>query len=158
MTHNVMRRSTCNWIEYKQSSEQTISTNSVITWDTKKTTGSDSVSIDGSGIITLSPLKRYWLQASVSVQRSTYNTDFQFDFQKGDGTSLDQSEGNFGCKFVWDGQLMSSPYATFPVTNSSLLASLIVNYPTTTYKLVCTNVSANSTFCEESNLFIMEME
>lgn len=44
MTHNVMRRSKCNWIEYKQSSEQTISTNSVITWDTKKTTGSDSVS------------------------------------------------------------------------------------------------------------------
>lgn len=158
MTHNLMRRSKCNWIEYKQSAEQTISTNSVITWNTKKSTGNDSVSIDGSGIISLSSLKRYWLQASVCVQRSTYNTDFQFDFQESDGTSLDQSEGNFGCKFVWDGQLSSSPYATFPVTNSSLLASLIVNYPSTTYKLVCTNVSANSTFCAESNLFIMEME
>ena len=45
-----------------------------------------------------------------------------------------------------------------PYINSSFLASLVVSKPTTTYKLRCVTIDANSTFDTQSHLFIMEMK
>ena len=150
MSYLTTRKSDCAWIEYTQSSAQTISSGTDITWNTKRTTGGDGVSIDSStGIITLDSSKRYWIQASISVTRSA-DGNIEFTFQNGSGGSLSESNGNFPMLYVED---QSDPYI-----NSSFVTSLVVSKPTTTYKLRCVTIDANSTFDLESHLFIMEMK
>ena len=150
MSYLTTRKADCAWVEYTQSSAQTISSGTDITWNTKKTTGGDSVSIDSStGIITLDSSKRYWIQASISVTRSA-NGNIEFTFQNGSGGSLSESDGVFPMLYIED---QSDPYI-----NSSFVASLVVSKPTTTYKLRCVTIDTNSTFDSESNLFIMEMK
>ena len=150
MSYLTTRKSVCSWIEYTQSSAQTISSGTDITWNTKRSTGGDGVSIDSStGIITLDSNKRYWIQASISVTRSG-NGNIEFTFQDGSGGSLSESDGVFPMLYVEDN---SDPYI-----NSSFVASLVVSKPTTTYKLRCITIDTNSTFDSESNLFIMEMK
>lgn len=149
MTHLAVRKASCAWVEFTQSSAQTISSGTDITWDTKRTTGGDNISINSStGVITLDSSKRYWIQATIAVDRSG-NGNFAFEFETGAGASLTQAQGNFPVIYVED--------TTRPFINSSLLASLIVSYPTTTYKLVCTSADSNSTFAAQSHLFIMEL-
>lgn len=146
-----IRKASCAWVEYTQSSAQTISTNSVITWDNKKTTGSDSVSINSStGVITLDSSRRYWIQASIHVTRPNSTSDIEFEFQTSSGTTVLPTDGGFKMIYVEDN--------VAPYINSSFVASLMVSYPSTTYKLLCTNVANNSTFAPQSSLFIMELE
>ena len=150
MSYLTTRKADCAWIEYTQSSAQTISSGTDITWNTKKTTGGDSVYIDNStGIITLDSSKRYWIQASISVTRSA-NGNISFTFQNGAGGSLSELGGSFPMIYIEDN--------TDPYINSSFVASLVVSYPTTTYKLRCVTIDTNSTFDSESHLFIMEMK
>ena len=150
MSYLTTRKASCSWIEYTQSSAQTISSGTDIIWNTKKTTGGDSVSIDSStGIITLDSSKRYWIQASINVIRSAAG-NIEFTFQTGAGGSLSESDGVFPMIYVED--------STKPIINSSFVTSLMVSKPTTTYKLRCVTIDANSTFASQSNLFIMEMK
>ena len=150
MSYLTTRKSVCSWIEYTQSSAQTISSGTDITWNTKRSTGGDGVSIDSStGIITLDSNKRYWIQASISVTRSG-NGNIEFTFQDGSGGSLSESDGVFPMLYVED---QSDPYI-----NSSFVTSLVVSKPATTYKLRCVTIDSNSTFDLESHLFIMEMK
>ncbi len=152
MTHLAVRKASCAWVEFTQSSAQTISSGTDITWDTKRTTGGDNISINSStGVITLDSSKRYWIQASINVVRSG-NNDFAFEFQTGAGGSLTESDGSFPVLYI--------EHATggFPYINSSFVASLMVSYPSTTYKLRCTNIDANSTFASQSHLFVMELK
>jgi len=150
MSYLTTRKSVCSWIEYTQSSVQTISSGTDITWNTKRSTGGDGVSIDSStGIITLDSSKRYWIQASINVIRSAAG-NIEFTFQTGSGGSLSESDGVFPMLYIED--------STKPIINSSFVASLMVSNPTTTYKLRCVTINANSTFASQSNLFIMEMK
>lgn len=149
MTFLASRKSTCALVEYSQSSTQTISSGTDITWDTKRTTGGDSISIDSStGVITLDSSRRYWIQANINLTRNG-NSDFSFEFQTGAGATLTQSDGSFPILYLQD--------TTKPIINSSLMASLMVSYPTITYKLRCTSIDANSTLESQSHLFIMEL-
>lgn len=148
MSFNLVRKTNCAWIEYTQSSVQTISSGTDITWDTKRSTGGDSVSINSStGVITLDSSKRYWIQASVNVDRSA-SGNIEFTFQTGAGGSLTQAQGAFPMLYVED--------TTLPIINSSFVASLMVVNPSTTYKLRCVTVDASSTLEAETHLFIME--
>ena len=107
------------------------------------------MSINSStGVITLDSNKRYWIQASINVLRSG-NGDFEFKFLTGAGGSLTQSDGAFPILYIEDN--------TKPVINSSFMASLMVSYPASTYKLQCVDVDSNSTLKEQTHLFIMEM-
>ena len=151
MTHLAVRKSTCAWVELTQSSAQSISTGTAITWNTKRTTGGDSVSYNSStGVLTLDSSRRYWIQATIAVDRNG-NGDFSFGFQTGAGGPLSEAQGNFPVLIIED--------TTRPYVNSSFMASLIVNYPSsaTGYKLVCTSIDAGSTFALQSHLFIMEL-
>ena len=149
MSFKLIRKSLCNWIEYTQSSEQTISSGTDIIWDTVRSTSTPSMSIDSStGVITLDSNKRYWIQANINILRSG-NGGFEFKFLTGAGGSLSQSDGSFPILYVED--------TSKPITNSSLMASLMVSYPTSTYKLQCIDIDANSTLKAQSHLFIMEM-
>jgi hypothetical protein len=143
------RKASCAWVEFTQSSAQTISSGTDITWDTKRTTGGDNISINSStGVITLDSSRRYWVQATISVDRSS-NGDYAFEFQTGAGGALSQSDGGFKLVYVED---YTSPYVS-----SSFVASLVVDRPTTTYKLRCTSVDANSTLNAQSHLFVVEL-
>ena len=115
MSYNNIRKAICEFIEYTKSSTQTISNGSAITFDTKRTTGGDDVSIDSStGIITLDSSKRYWIQASINVIRSAAG-NFEFTFQTGAGGSLAESDGVFPMLYIED--------HTKPIINSSFVTS-----------------------------------
>lgn len=151
MSYLNTRKASCAWVEFTQSSAQTISSGTDITWDTKRTTGGDSISINSStGVITLDSSRRYWIQATIGVDRSATG-DFAFEFQTGAGGSLTQSQGAFPVIYI------ESISTTKPFINSSFVASLMVSYPSTTYKLRCTSVDASSTLQEPTHLFVMEL-
>lgn len=151
MTHLAIRKASCAWVELTQSSAQTISSGTDITWDTKRTTGGDNISFNSStGVITLDSSRRYWIQATINVVRSG-NGNFAFEFQTGAGVTLTPAQGGFPVIYI-------EQNTTKPFINSSFVASLMVSYPvTTSYKLHCSNIDTNSTFASQSHLFIMEM-
>ena len=150
MSYLGTRKSDCTWIEYTQSSAQTISTGTDIVWDVERSTSTPAMSINSStGVITLDSSKRYWIQASINVIRTDIG-HIQFSFKTSAGASLTQAEGNFPMYYRED----TTPY----YINSSFVVSLMVSYPSTGYKLVCTEVDSNSTLASQSHLFVMEME
>lgn len=153
MTHLAVRKSSCAWVEFTQSSAQTISPGTNITWDTKRTTGGDSISINSStGVITLDSSKRYWIQASIHFIRSSVqqNDSVSFEFQDSAGSTVTPANGGFSMVYVED--------INVPYINSSFVASLMISYPSLSYKLVCTDIPNNSTFASQSSLFIMELK
>ena len=152
MSYLNTRKASCAWVEFTQSSAQTISSGTDITWDTKRTTGGDNISINSStGVITLDSSRRYWIQATINVTRSALG-DFAFEFQTGAGGSLTPSQGSFPVQYI------EAVNGAKPYINSSLMASLMVSYPSTTYKLRCTSIDASSTFESQSHLFVMELK
>ena len=153
MTYNLNRLSNCSWVEYTRSSTQTISDGSIITFDTKRTTGGDAISLNSStGVLSLSSSRRYWVQASIAVERSS-NGDFKFVWEQSDGTALSESDGNFPAfnKFV-------ASLTSKPVNNHSYIASLMVDSPTIQYRLKAETVPTNSTLLSFTHLFIIELE
>jgi hypothetical protein len=153
MTYKIARKSNCAWVEYRKSSTQTISLGSIITFDIKNTTGGDSVSINGStGVVTLSSSKRYWIQASIAINKSS-NGDYQIDWEKSDGTALSTTDGNFPAY-----SRRVSDVLGYPFYNSSYVASLLTDNPSIDYRLKVTDCPANSTVLLETHLFIMELE
>lgn len=150
MSYLNTRKASCAWVEYTQSSAQTISSGTDIIWDTSRSTGGDNILINSStGVITLDSSRRYWIQATINVVRSA-NGNIGFEFKTGAGGSLTQAQGNFPMLYIED--------TTNPYINSSFVASLMVSYPTSTYKLQCTTIDASSTLASQSHLFIMELK
>ena len=153
MSYLTTRKANCSWIEYTQSSAQTISSGTDITWNTKKTTGGDGVSIDSStGIITLNSDRSYWIQGFITFDIPSEG-DFKVEFQDSNGNSLSESDGNFPAYFHSEPDRTSSGS---PFANNSQLCSLLVKQPSLQYKLVATTVPANTTVHLSTHLFITE--
>ena len=152
MSYNNIRKASGKMIEYTKSTTQTVSNGDIITFNTKRTTGSDSVSISGSGVISLNSDKSYWIQASIAIDMSS-NGDYKVTFQDASGNTLTESDGVFPAYHT-----LSPDDDGNPFTNSSYMASLVVDNPSLDYKLVVTSIPANSTVRTETHLFIMEME
>lgn len=149
--------SDCIWVEFSKSSTQTVSAGDIITFDatTKRSTGSDSVSLNSStGVISLSSSKRYWIQASIAVERSS-NNNYEIFWRTGAGsTNLGESDGCFSAV----ARRQTAKTGGQPYVTSSHVASVMVDYPTDTYRLYVDSMPANSTVLTLTNLFIMEME
>ena len=153
MSYNSIRKAICEFVEYTKSATQTISSGDVITFNTKKTTGGDSVSIDSStGIITLDSDRSYWIQASITFDIPSEG-DFKVEFQDSSGNSLTESDGNFPAYFHSEPDKTGSGR---PFANNSQLCSLLVKQPSLQYKLVATTVPANTTVHLSTHLFITE--
>jgi len=153
MSYNNIRKAICEFVEYTKSTTQTISDNSVITFDTKRTTGDDGIAIDSStGVITLDPNRSYWIQASITFDIPSEG-DFKVEFQDSSGNSLTESDGNFPAYFHSEPDKTSSGR---PFANNSHLCSLLVKQPSLQYKLVATTVPANTTVHLSTHLFITE--
>ena len=153
MSHNNIRKAICAFVEYTKSSTQTISNGSVITFNTKRTTGDDGVSIDSStGIITLNSNRSYWIQGFITFEIPSEG-DFKVEFQDSNSNSLSESDGNFPAYFHSEPDRTSSG---LPFANNSQLCSLLVKQPSLQYKLVATTVPANTTVHLSTHLFITE--
>lgn len=152
MTYAATRLSDCAMIEYTHSTTQTASTGTVLLFDTKRTTGGDSVSINSStGEITLASDRRYWIQCSCAIERSA-NSDYEIQFQNNNGTALTESDGNFR---AYDRRDLT--VTDYPMQNSSYVASLIVDNPSISYRVVATLMPASSTVLTATHLFIFEL-
>ena len=140
-------------VEYTKSTSQTVSSGDVITFDTKRTTGSDGTSVDSStGVISLNGSRNYWVQASLSVTMSS-NGSYEATFQDSAGNTLSESDGVFPAYHT----ITRPDDYNNSYVNHSYMGSLIVDKPTLDYKLVITAVPANSTVLVETHLFIMEL-
>lgn len=156
MSYNLgfQHTSNCVWVEFSKSATQTVSVGSIITFDssTKRSTGSDSVSVNSSGVISLSSSKRYWIQASIAVQRSS-NNDYEIFWRTGNGNvNLSNDDGCFSSVAMHNDTYTNDP----PYITSSHVASVMVDYPTDSYRLYVQTMPANSTVLTLTNLFIME--
>ena len=155
MTYNTVTRqlSKACFIEFSMPSTQTISNGSIIKFDasSKRTTGSDSVSYNSTtGVLTLSPNKRYWVQGTVNVNRSS-NSYYRIDWVTSSSTTaLTPANGGFSSLIQRGGGNTKS--------SSSHVVSLMVDYPTLEYRLRVGVVPSNSTVTTLSNLFIIEAE
>jgi len=153
LSYNNIRKAICEFIEYTKSSTQTISNGSTITFNTKRTTGGDGVSIDSStGIITLNSDRSYWIQGFITFDIPSEG-DFKVEFQDSNGNSLTESDGNFPAYFHSEPDRSNSGR---PFANRSQLCSLLVKQPSLQYKLVATTVPSNTTVHLSTHLFITE--
>lgn len=138
-------------VEYTKSASQTVSSGDAITFNTKRTTGSDSTSVNSStGVISLDSSRSYWVQASVAATMPS-DGSFEITFQDSSGNTLSESDGVFPAYHSLNNTSVTA------YINHSYMASLIVDKPSLSYKLVATTIPANSTIEVETHLFIMEM-
>lgn len=154
MTYGFIAKAQTVFIEYTKPSAQTVSQGNAITFAdaNKRSTGSNSVSINSStGVITLASNKRYWIQAHLSVDMGADDAICQIEFQDSNGNTLSESDGNF--PFYHD---VVEGRTTRPRENSSYMASLVVENPTLSYKLVPTTIPASSEIRTTTHLFIIE--
>lgn len=155
MTHLAVRKSNCAWVEYSMGATQSVSDGDIIKFDasTKRTTGGDGVSYNSTtGVLSLSSTKRYWVQASIAIDRSS-NNNYAVRWYQSDGTLLDESDGSFYAV----ARSVTSISTGAPYINSSHVASLVVDYPAVDYRLEVPTVPASSTVMLLTNLFIIEL-
>lgn len=155
MTYGFIAKAQTIFIEYSKPVAQTVSQNtSIIFADAnKRSTGSDSVSINSTtGVITLASNKRYWIQAHLYVDMGSDDDFCQIEFQDSNGNTLGPSDGNFP---YYHDEVASRTGR--PRESNSYMASLIVEYPTLSYKLVPTTIRANSEIMTHTHLFIIEV-
>ena len=155
MSYLNYRAATTRWIQFlpNQTTPPTISSGSVVLWDTstKKTTGGDSVSVNAStGLITFSSSHRYLVQASIQIDRNA-SGGYSLEWQNSSGTTITPADGGFPVRYEYKDNI------TQPMIDSSLVATLALVNPTDTYKLVCTSVDANSTVNPNTELLIWEL-
>lgn len=156
MSYLLTRNSNCALIEYSMGTTQTISNNEIIKFDssTKRTTGNDGVSYNSTtGVLSLDSTKRYWVQASVAIKRSS-NTDYGVRWFTSSGGELDQDDGSF---FVVGRKVSAIGSPGTPFTTSSHMASLVVDYPSVDYILKTGTMPSSSTVTLQTNLFIIEL-
>tara|TARA_R100000388_G_scaffold81605_1_gene60282 strand:- start:933 stop:1355 length:423 start_codon:yes stop_codon:yes gene_type:complete len=135
---------------------QTISNNQIIKFDssTKRTTGNDGVSYNSTtGVLSLDSTKRYWVQASVAIKRSS-NSDYAVRWFTSSGGNLDQDDGSF---FVVARRVRHINSSGTPFVTSSHMASLVVDYPSVGYRLETSTIPSSSTVTLQTNLFIIEL-
>lgn len=153
MTYRTTTTTAARFIEFSLSSSQTISTGSIIKFDStsKRTTGGDSVSYNSTtGVLTLSSTKRYWVQAAVHCERSTRDPYNLYWVTDSSTTEIQPSNGGFEAYILsGDGTVK---------TSSSHVASLMVDSPSTGFRLYVGLVPSNSTITTRSSLFIVEAD
>lgn len=155
MTYEFIAKARTIFIEYSKPVAQTVSQGNAITFADadKRSTGSDSVSINSStGVITLDSDKKYWVQAHLYVDMGANDDYCQIEFQDSNGNTLGPSDGNFP---YYHDEVASR--TARPRESNSYMASLVVENPTLSYKLVPTLIRANSEIMTTTHLFIIEV-
>lgn len=150
MTYLTTANKTTRFVEYTLSANQTVSSGDAILFDTKKTTGGDSVSINSTtGEITLSTSSAYWLTVNICIDRASTGTSFHVSFYDSSGTEILEEGGSYGADYTIG--TSSNRYSP------TFTCQLVVKNPTDTYYAKVKTVAANSEVHTRTNLFIMEI-
>mgnify|MGYP003137969028 CR=1 FL=1 len=152
MTYLNTKDSQIEFIEYKMSSTQAVDDDVVIKFDsaTKRTTGGDAVSYDSTtGILTLSSSRRYWVQASMVIDRGS-NSAYSIEWiEDSSYNRINPSDGGFRA-IAQRTAISSGNYLT-----SSHVAHLMVDNPSIGYRLNFDTGPASDVMTL-TNLFIIE--
>ena len=141
---------TTRFIEYTLSANQTVSNGDYVKFDTKKTTGGDSVSINSStGEITLSSEKTYWLTVNTHFKRYQNNTSFTLAFYDSSNNQITEENGGYECDYTIG--TTSNRYS------ANFTAQLLLENPTDTYYLTVVRCWPNSEVHTRTTLFICEI-
>ena len=132
--------------EWTRSSSMTLVSGNKIYFDTSRSTGSTGVSISGSGDLSFTAGKEYYLVMSVDVSRSDTSASFSFGYYDQSGTLLGATDG--ASESSWGVGLSANNV-------SSTLQAVIID-TTQTYSIRCT-VSSGTLTTETPSLVIMEV-
>ena len=139
-------------VELSLSSSQTVSAGDKVIFDTIRATGAGhGVSVNGSGNITLNTGRKYWMQASFDISRSSTTSSIRLDFANSSGTALDHTDGAFHAEWVYHSSSVgpAQPNATFTAT-------YVTEAPLSSINLKLTTVASNSTVNVGTRLLILE--
>jgi len=115
------------FIEYKLSATTSVTSGSKILFNTKRTSGSDGVSVS-NGVFTLNQNCYYYIVLSLDLQRGNIYDSFEINMQDSTNTNLTPADGV--SKIDWN-------ESNVLLSNSSIIAAL--KYPTSTYSFVFTS-------------------
>ena len=133
--------------EFTKSSDQSMSSGDVLTFDTVRSTGSSTISINSStGVITPTTGYSYWLLLSEDGERSSTSANFSFSFYDQSGTLLTASSGN-ASSTAWSVGLSA--------TNLSQTAQMVLLDTTQTYSIKIT-ISSGTFTAKRPTLHVVE--
>ena len=134
-------------IEVSLSSTATVSTGSMVPFDTVRATGAHGVSVNSStGEVSLDTSKQYYIQASVDVTRSSTTTGFRFAWVDSAGAEISAANGGYDAQ--WDYSIYAN--ATYTAVYQSTA-------PVSPIRLKVTSISANSTINLATKILILEV-
>jgi hypothetical protein len=141
-------------IEVTLSSAQTASQGDFVLFDTIRATGSHGVSVNSStGELSLDTLKKYYIQASIHVDRSSTTSSWRFAWVDSSGNEISAADGGYDAEWTYHGATTTTnvPTATFTAVyqpNPDQVASPI--------RLKATLLNAASSILTNTRLFIVE--
>lgn len=155
MTYKITKKTTADvrLIELSLSSAQTISAGSTVSFDTL--TASDTghgVSVS-SGVISLNTNRKYWIQASMHIDRASASSSWEFAFfDETQSAEIDATDGGYRATWIWHDRTepYGSPTATFTATYVSHATAL------SSISLRALSVAANSTVRTDTRVIIIE--
>lgn len=153
MTYKARRKVTTRMVELRSSGAQSVSDGDKVLFPNKITTGGDSVSISGTGVITLSSSHSYYIAVATGATRPSSSSDFSLEFyNETAGTKLVRSDGAFEARYL-------PTDATNGFRNGSTVGQLRIDNPSHTISVRVNQLGASSATIEDNcHLFIIEME
>lgn len=140
-------------VEITRSTSQSITTNSICAFDTLRSTGAHTLSLNTStGEITLDPFKHYYIQASIDITRGTTTSSFSFAWIDEAGAVISNADGSFDQN--WD---FHSSTGTLNVPNATMTAMYITRSPTAKIRLKATNAASGSSLDTNLSVIIYEV-
>lgn len=137
-------------IELSHSTTQSISTGGIVKFNTQRESHTSGVSVDASGNISLNTAYKYWVQASIDINRGTTTSSWEFAFTDGTGTTLDYTDGAFVAQWAYGG--------TTTFTNATFTATYVSESPVSTLRLKAVNAISGSTLNVGTRIFIIEVQ
>ena len=137
-------------IELSNSTSQSISTGNIARFDTQRESHTSGVSVDASGNISLNTNYKYWIQASIDINRGTTNSSWEFAFVDGTGSALDYTDGAFVAQWSYVG--------TLGYTNATFTATYVSESPVSTLRLKAVNAISGSTLNVGTRILIIEVQ
>jgi hypothetical protein len=133
--------------EFTKSSDQSMNSGDTLTFDSVRSTGSSTISINSStGVITPTAGYSYWLLLSEDGERSSTSANFSFSFYNQSGTLLTASAGN-ASSTAWSVGLSA--------TNLSQTAQMVLLDTTQTYSIKLT-ISSGTFTAKRPTLLVVE--
>lgn len=140
-------------IEITRSSSQSITTGSICEFDTLRSTGGHSLSLNVStGEITLDQTKDYYIQASIDITRGSTTSSFSFAWIDEVGSVISNANGGFDQN--WD---FHSSASTTNIPNATMTAMYITQAPTAKIRLKAISAASSSSFDTNLSVIIYEV-